>query len=149
MSQTYSIVAKTTPSAAYAYVADLTLHPQWSPDEMKMESVTPGPAAVGSQYKAVGNLLGRPNSATVTITAMEPGKRFSFESQDGNSEWAHEFNFTGIDGGTQIDRIVNPIKAPPGFAILAVILNPFVIRPGSMKSMGMLRDRLEATSAAK
>ena len=115
---------------------------------MKMELVTSGPVAVGSQYKAVGHLGGRPNPSTVTITAMEPGKRFAFRSQDGNSEWNHEFVFTAVDGGTWIDRIVNPIKTPSGFPILFFILHPFVIGPGNMKSLGMLKERLETGKQA-
>jgi len=144
MLRTYSIVANTTPAEAYSYVADLLHHPEWSPDNMKIELVSPGPVAVGSQYKAVAHLVGKPNPSTDTITAMEPGKRFAFRAQDGNSEWSHEFVFTAVDGGTRIDRIVNSIKTPAGFPILFVILHPFVIGPGNMKSLGMLKDRLEA-----
>jgi len=144
MSRTYTIVANTTPAAAYAYVADLLRHPEWSAHNMKMELLTPGLVAVGSQYKAVGDLGGRPNPSTVTITAMEPDKRFAFRTQDGNSEWTHEFVFTAVDGGTRIDRIVDPFKPPPGFGIFSAIFHPFVIGPGNMKSLGMLKDRLEA-----
>jgi hypothetical protein len=148
VSKTFSVIAKTTPEAAYAYVADMLSHPEWSPDSMKMEAETPGPIAVGSRFKAVAHLVGRPNPSTVEITAMEPPKRFAFKSTDSNSEWLHEFTFTPEDGGTRIDREVTPVRTPPGFGILFTILFPFVIKPGNMKCMGMLKDRLEAKAGA-
>jgi hypothetical protein len=144
--KTYSIVAKTTPEAAYAYVADLTKHPEWSPDDMKIVPDSPGAVAVGSKYKAVGNLVGRPNPSEVEITALEPSRLVAFTSTDGNSKWQHEFRFSRENGGTRIDRTVTSLKTPPGFGILFAILHPFVIGPGNMKSMGLLRDRLEAKS---
>ena len=142
--RTYSIVAKTTPEAAYAYVADLTKHPEWSPDNMKMVAESPGVVGVGSKYKAVGHLVGKPNPSEVEITALKPGQLFAFTSTDGNSKWQHEFTFTGENGGTRIDRTVTPLKTPPAFGIIFFVLHPFVIGPGNMKSLGMLKDRLEA-----
>ena len=144
--KTYSIVAKTTPDAAYAYLADLTKHPEWSPDDMKMVAETPGVVTVGSRYKAVGNLVGRPNPSVVEIIGLEPGRLVAFTSTDGNSKWQHEFTLTPEGGTTRINRKVTPLKAPPGFGILFAIFHPFIIGPGNMKSMGMLRDRLEGRS---
>jgi uncharacterized protein YndB with AHSA1/START domain len=142
--QTYSIVAKTTPEKAYAYIADLTKHPEWSPDDMKMSPDSPGEVRVGSTYHAEGNLVGRRNPSTVEITALEPGRLVAFTSTDGNSKWQHEFRFVSENGGTRIDRTVTPLKTPPGFGVLFFLLHPFVIGPGNMKTLGMLRDRLEA-----
>src|SRR5258708_36337685 len=143
--KTYSIVAKTTPEAAYAYVADVTKHPEWSPDDMKVVAETPGPAAVGSKYKAEAHLVGKPNPSTVEITALAPGRLVTFTAVDGNSTWQHEFTFTRENGGTRIDRKVTPLKTPGAFGIIFFALHPFVIGPGNMKCLGMLKDRLEAT----
>jgi hypothetical protein len=141
---TYSIVANTTPEAAYAYVADITTHPEWSPDSMKVEPEQGGPPAVGAKYKTVGHLVGKPNPSLVEITALTPGRSVTFTATDGNSQIQHEFTFTKDPNGTRIDRNVTGIKSPLVFKIIFPILEPLVIRPGTMKSMGMLKDRLEA-----
>ncbi len=143
MERTYSIVTKASPEAAYDYVADITRHPEWSPDNMKMEPVAAGPVGVGSQFKAVGNLVGRPNASTLQVIALDKPRRFSFKAVDGNSEWIHEFLFSEVPEGTRIDRHVTAVRTPPGFGILFTLLEPFVVRPGNNKSMGMLRDRLD------
>lgn len=143
MAETYSILVKTTPDRAYAYVADLSRHPEWSPDEMKMQAETPGPVTVGSTFKAVGNLVGKPNTSTVEVIAFEEPRRFAFKATDSNSEWLHEFLFTPQDGGTRIDRRVTILRGPALLKVIFPILHPLVIKPGNMKSMGMLRDQLE------
>src|SRR5437899_3622810 len=97
MAKTYTVVANTTPAAAYAYVADLPRHPEWSPDEMQIAPETPGPVEVGRAYRAEGKLVGRPNPSTVEVTAMEEPRRFAFKATDANSQWLHEFTFTPSD----------------------------------------------------
>jgi len=141
---TYSIVASTTPEAAYAYVADITKHPEWSPDNLKVDPEQAGPPAVGAKYKTIGHLVGKPNSSVVEITALTPDRAVTFTATDGNSIFQHEFTFTKEQGGTRIDRNVTAIKSPMIFKIISPILEPLVIRPGTMKSLGMLKDRLEA-----
>jgi hypothetical protein len=141
---TYSIVANTTPEAAYAYVADITTHSEWSPDNIKVEPEQAGPPSVGAKYKMVGDLVGKPNSSVVVITALTPGRSVTFMATDSNSEIQHEFTFTKDPNGTRVDRNVTGIKGPLIFKIIFPILEPLVIRPGTMKCMGMLKDRLEA-----
>lgn len=63
------------------------------------------------------------------------------------SEWLHEFRFTPTEGGTRIDRQVTVLKAPALLRVIWPIMHPLVIGPGNMKSMGMLRDRLESQTA--
>ena len=144
---TYSIVASTTPEAAYAYVADITKHPEWSPDSMQIEPEQAGPPAVGSKYKATGHLQGKPNSSVVEITALNPDHSVTFTATDGNSIFQHEFVFTKEPGGTRIDRNVTPIKTPLFFKLIFPMLEPLVIRKGTMRSQGMLKDRLEAAKS--
>ena len=140
--KTYSVIATTTPDKAYAYVSEIPKHPEWSPDSLKVEGG--GPAAVGSKYETVGHLQGKPNPSTVEIEALEPGKRVVFTSTDPTSAWRHEFSFSPADGGTRIDRKVSVIKAPFFLNVVFPLLHPFVIGPGNMKSMNMLKDKLEA-----
>ena len=140
---TYSIVANTTPEAAYAYVADITTHPVWSPDSMKVESLQPGAPAVGSKYKAEAHLVNKSNLSVVEITAMSPNRSVTFTATDSTSLFQHEFVFTRQNGATRIDRNVTPMKTTLFFKIISPVLEPLVVRPGSMKCLGLLKDRLE------
>jgi len=146
MSKTYSIVVKTTPEAAYAYVADVLSHPEWSPDDMTVTAEQPGPVRVGSTFKASGKLLGKQNPSTVEVTAMQPASLFAFKATDGNSVVQHEFEFRPGEGGTRIDRRVTFLKTPAAFSILFPLFHPFVIGPGNMKTLSLLKDRLEANA---
>src|SRR5690349_6217414 len=139
--KTYSVLAKTTPEKAYAYLADIGKHAEWSPDNLKVSG--PGTPAVGAKYETVGHLQGKPNTSTVEITDLRPSSRVAFTSTDKMSSWLHEFTLTPDGGGTRIDRKVSVIKAPLMLSVVFPILHPFVIGPGNMKSMNMLKEKLE------
>ena len=147
MANTYSIVAKVDPKVAYSYVADLNRHVEWSPDNLQIQPEQTGPIQVGSRFKTVGHLQGKPNPSTVEVVAMEEPRLFAFKSTDGNSEWLHEFSFVPESGGTRIDRKVTVLRAPTFLYVVWPILHPLVVKPGNMKSMGMLRDHLERLPA--
>jgi hypothetical protein len=54
---------------AFDYVSDLTRHPEWSGGELKIEALTPGPIAVGKEYRSRGEVAiqkDRPNTVQVT-----------------------------------------------------------------------------------
>jgi uncharacterized protein YndB with AHSA1/START domain len=144
--KTYSVAARTTPEKAYAYLSDLRRHPEWSPDNLTVEQQGSGDVAVGTRYRTVGHLQGKPNEAIVEITQLAPPTRFAFTSADrnGRSTWLHEFTLTPESGGTRIDRKVSVVKAPALLNLVFPLLHPIVIGPGNMKSMGMLKAKLEA-----
>lgn len=53
--------------AAYPYVADFERHVEWSPDSLKIEPSQPGPTVVGSNFKSVGLLQGKPNLSEISL----------------------------------------------------------------------------------
>jgi len=144
--KTYSVAVTTTPEKAYAYLSDLRRHAEWSPDNLTVEQHGSGEVQVGTRYRTVGHLQGQPNEAIVEITTLAPPTRFSFTSADSNgrSTWLHEFTLTPESGGTRIDRKVSVVKAPALLNVIFPLLHPIVIGPGNMKSMGMLKAKLEA-----
>ena len=144
--KTYSVVARTAPETAYVYLSDLRRHPEWSPDHLTVEQQGSGDVKLGTRYRTVGHLQGKPNEAIVEIIQLAPATRFSFSSADSNgrSTWLHEFTLTPENGGTRIDRKVSVVRAPMLLNIIFPLLHPIVIGPGNMKSMGMLKAKLEA-----
>jgi uncharacterized protein YndB with AHSA1/START domain len=129
----------------FDYVSDLTRHPEWSGGELKIEALTPGPIAVGKEYRSRGEVAvqkDRPN--TVRISAYEPPHKFGFVANDPDfGDVSHVFTFTQQDGGVLIERAMtvslNPIVAF-GFRFL---IYPFVGRPSMNKSLARLKEKLE------
>jgi|RhiMetdeSRZDD1v2_1073273.scaffolds.fasta_scaffold08272_6 uncharacterized protein YndB with AHSA1/START domain len=129
----------------FDYVSDLTRHPEWSGGELKIEALTPGPIAVGKEYRSRGEVAvqkDRPN--TVRISAYEPPHKFGFVANDPDfGDVSHVFTFTQRDGGVLIERAMtvslNPIVAF-GFRFL---IYPFVGRPSMNKSLARLKKKLE------
>jgi len=129
----------------FDYVSDLTRHPEWSGGELKIEALTPGPIAVGKEYRSRGEVAvqkDRPN--TVRISAYEPPHKFGFVANDPDfGDVSHVFTFTQQDAGVLIERAMtvslNPIVAF-GFRFL---IYPFVGRPSMNKSLARLKKKLE------
>src|ERR1043165_2228771 len=60
----YPVVIRAQPEAVFAYISDLTRHPEWSGGNLKVDALSSGPVAVGMQYVSHGDVPGqkdRPN----------------------------------------------------------------------------------------
>ena len=109
---TFRVHVDAPPERVYSYVADFTRHPEWSPDEMKIEAVTPGPTRVGSTYKAEGTLQGKRNRSELQVTALTPSSRIAFTATDKSGPLFHTFTFTSQDGGTLVERNLAAPRLP-------------------------------------
>jgi uncharacterized protein YndB with AHSA1/START domain len=143
--RTHRVLVNAPLQRAFDYVSDLTRHPEWSGGELKIEALTPGPIAVGKEYRSRGEVAvqkERPN--TVRVSAYEPPHKFGFVANDPDfGDVSHVFTFTKQDGGILIERAMtvslNPIIAF-GFRFL---IYPFVGRPSMNKALAKLKKKLE------
>ena len=55
--------------AVYDYVSDFTRHGEWS-DGLKVEAISDGPLAVGSEFRSVGKQLGKDAENSVKIVRI-------------------------------------------------------------------------------
>ncbi len=144
--RTHQILVHAPLQQAFDYVSDLTRHPEWSGGELKIEALTPGPIAVGKEYRSRGEVAvqkDRPN--TVRVSVYEPPHKFEFIANDPDfGDVSHVFTFTQQSGGVLIERAMtvslNPIIAL-GFRFL---IYPFVGRPSMNKSLAKLKEKLES-----
>lgn len=127
---------------AHAYVADVSRHPEWAMDQMKVDGPA-GPAGVGTEFHAVGHLNGRPNPSTVRITATDPPRRFEFEAEDRSGITGHVFTFEATGSGTLVRRRIYGVKQPWTGPILFLLFRG-VINRNFNGALARLRDRLEA-----
>jgi len=145
VSNIYRVVINAAPEKVFAYVSDLTRHPEWSGGKLRIESLTPGPVAVGSQYKSYGEVAvekNRPNE--LAVTHYEPPTHFVFTAQDRDfGEVVNDFKFTPQEGGTLMERTLsmkmNPIMA---FAF-KLFIRPLIGQPMMDKAFARLKEKLE------
>ena len=141
----YRVLIKSPTEKVFAYVSDLTRHPEWSGGELRIESLTPGPVAVGSQYKSFGEVAvqkNRPNE--LRVTHYEPPTRFVFTAQDSDfGEVTHGFTFTSQPGGTLVERTVSMRMNPLMAFALKFFIRPMIGKPMMDKAFARLKDKLE------
>ena len=141
----YSVDVKAPPAKVFDYVADVSRHGEWgsADDHMKATAEKPGPAAMGSRYKAEGMLNGKLNNSTVTITALEAPKRLAFDAEDANSVFHHEFVLSAADGGTHVERHVTMTKGPFYFPLVLAIFSS-TVKKNYNGAMSNLKTKMES-----
>ena len=143
--RSHQIVVHAPLQKAFDYVSDLTRHPEWSGGELKIEALSPGPIAVGKEYRSRGEVAiqkDRPN--TVRVTEYAPPHMFSFVANDPDfGEVTHVFTFREQNGDILITRAMtvnlNPFVAF-GFRFFVY---PLIGRPSMNRAMAGLKAKLE------
>lgn len=145
---TFSVHIGRPPEEVFDYLVDVSRHPEWSPDDMRVEPLDSGPVTVGSRFRTSGTLFGRRNHATVEVTRMQHPGRFAFVATDSRGPLTHEFTLTRDPAGTRVDRQL--FSPPPSLAarLLFALLLPLAIRPNFMRGLHLLKERLEAGAPA-
>ena len=118
----------------FGYVADISKHGEWGNPSQKLqvEKTSAGPVGQGSTFKSTGKQFGTQND-TVTITEYVPNQRVSYESQGKAGHIRHSFEVKTADGGVQLTKSFDVIKAGFPFVIFQPIVKAFIL-PGAMKS---------------
>jgi len=129
---------------AFDYLSDLTRHPEWS-GGLKIEPLTPGPIAVGKEYRSQGEVAvqkDRPN--TVRISRYEPPHTFGFIARDPSfGEVSHVFTLAGKDDSVLITRTMTVNLNILLAFLFRFFIYPLIGRPSMDKSLTALQARLE------
>jgi len=130
---------------AFDYVSDLTRHPEWSGGNLRIEAVTPGPIAVGKEYRSRGEVAvqkDRPN--TVQITEYKSPHKFAFAAKDPDfGKVTHEFSFTEQEGGVLITRTMTVHLNPFVAFAFRFFIYPLIGRPSMNRAMTGLKAKLD------
>jgi hypothetical protein len=131
--------------STFDYVSDLTRHPEWSPGELKIEAVTPGPIAVGKEYFSRGEVAlqkDRPNK--VRISEYEPPRTFGFIANDPDAgDVSHLFTFVEQNEGVLVTRTMTLSLNPIVAFLFRFFIYPLVGSPSMERSLAALKRRLE------
>ena len=132
--------------AVYDYVSDFTRHGEWS-DGLKVEAISDGPLAVGSEFRSVGKQFGKDAENSVKIVEYDPPNRLGFTSSDGKFDFLNEMSFQSQNGGTVLERHLT-FDATPAIAIaFKLFIGPFFAGPSMNKTLKNLKEKVEQSAS--
>ncbi len=145
----YRVVIDAKPEVVFAYVSDLTKHPEWSGGHLEIEALTSGPVAVGNQYRSHGEVATEKNRLNeLRVTGYEPPTRFAFVAKDPDfGEVSHVFTFTPQAGWTLMERVVTIIMPPWVAFAFRTFIYPIIGKPMMDRSLRQLKGKLEQRAA--
>lgn len=141
-SNTVAIDIDAPPEKVFSYLADFTRHGEWSMSVSKLEQLTPGPIAVGSEFKS-SETIPIEFDSFAQIKALDEPTRIAWESTDHKvfrTNW--EFEISPIPGGTHVVQRVT-------FYPISDLGNQFLpvreqqVEPENLASLGRLKEILE------
>ena len=138
----YRVHISAKPEDVFPYLSDLTRHGEWN-QSLSVEAASDGPAAVGSQYRSTGRMMGKEFKNDVRITELESPTRLSFISNDGKNDFLQEFTFRPIGGGTSLERRVTFEMNPLMMLMFKAVIGPLMANPSMNKSLKALKGKLE------
>ena len=134
-----------SPGDVFNYVSDLSKHVEWAAnDDLKIEAVSEGPPAVGSEYKSSVQFMGNQVNAQTKVTALESPTKFSFTVTEPDSTHDHDFTFEGEAGGTRLERKTAHHLPFVKWMMFLLIGGPFVAKPAHNKAYAKLKEKLKS-----
>ena len=130
------------PEVIFAYVADLTHHDQWAANQLQIEPVSPGPAAVGSRYRSTAQVNGITFTAELQVTKYQPPREFAFAGEDQTGRFEHQFTIQPHAHGAQVERQVSFTLTVRQWLMFLLLLYP-VRLPAAKKALALLKRRVE------
>lgn len=138
-----SVRIEATQEKAFAYLADIARHGEWTDDKVVIEPASEGEVGVGSRFRSTGHMMGKDWPMELEVTAWEPPSRLAFTTTSDKERYEHEFVLRRADGGTIVERRNTPTRQPLGFRVMGPIINPLVAKRSMRRSLRNLKARLE------
>ena len=111
----------------FSYLADFPRHSEWAQHRLKLEPMSPGPVGQGTTFQSVGHQMGRDFEETVTVTEFAPNERIVFESQGREARFRHWIQLQPGDGGVQVTKGFEVVKAPFPMSLLAPVIMTLMV----------------------
>ena len=132
------------PEDVFAAVCDLTRHPQFAANEdLTVEAVSEGDAAVGSVYRPKVRFMGSNVKAELRVTEFQSPSRFCFIASDSSGVHTHEIDIRPDNGGSHIERTTTGVMPLVIFIGFKVWGWRFVGKPGMKKWYEKLKSQVE------
>jgi uncharacterized membrane protein len=126
------------PSQVFAYVADLTRHPEWAQHGLQVKQTSAGGPGMGATYESTAKQFGTQRE-TQAVTEYSPPSRFAFEAKGKLGLARHAFDLSASGGGTRVTKTME-ITQP---SLMAKITAP-MIASQTKKGLGVDLERIKA-----
>jgi hypothetical protein len=120
--------------AVVDYLTDFAHAESWDPGTVSCVQTTPGPVAVGTEWRNVSEFRGRETTLTYRLETLEP-ERLVFVGRNKTATSTDTLTFTPAEGGTSITYHAHVV-----FHGLARLADPFM-----KKEFDRLGDELVGT----
>lgn len=139
----WTIEAPVSPDVAFAYLADVSRHAEWSPKPYWIDPAPELPLVVGSTFTSHGQIPGdKDHTNEVEVIELDPPRTLTLKSTERGEVYLHRFDVVEAAPRCEITRIVDSPKPTGLLGLLFPVIFALVIRPEVSKGMQMLRDRL-------
>jgi uncharacterized protein YndB with AHSA1/START domain len=145
VTNSYRVWVKAPTEAVFAYVSDLTRHPEWSGARLQIVAVSSDSIAVGKQYISHGDVANQKDRLNqLHVTEYQSPTRFAFIARDPDfGDVPHIFTFTPKDGGTLLERTVTVTLSPARAFLFRTLIRPLLAKPLMDKALAKLKAKLE------
>ncbi len=111
----------------YSFVSDVANAPRWMPwadETVVIDGPEPAGVAEGQRRLITQTDFGIQTETVLEATRVEPGRRYTFESIEGPTDFQATYRFEPVEGGTRLTRSYL-VEMPGG---VARILEPVIAR---------------------
>jgi hypothetical protein len=128
-------------SEVFAYIADLTKHPEWAQHGLQVKQTSGGGPGTGATYESTAKQFGTQRE-TQTVTEYSSPIRFVFEAKGKLGLARHTFDLSPSGGGTRVTKTME-ITQP---SLMAKITAPMIAsqtKKGLRVDLERIKARLE------
>jgi hypothetical protein len=105
MQVNHAIELPLPPDQVFAYITNLENERRWQAEIERIQLLTPGPLALGSEFEEVRRSLGRQYTWRFRVTEFEPPWRFSIASIQGKPRYTGSRICSQTPTGTRLIEI--------------------------------------------
>lgn len=141
--RSWTVEVPVSPEVAFAYIADVQRHAEWSPKPYWIDPPPPLPLSVGSTFTSHGRIPGdKDHTNVVEVVDIDPPHSLTLASTERGERYVHRFDIVATASGSEITRTVDSPEPTGLLGVLFPVLFALVIEPDVSKGMEMLRSNL-------
>jgi len=136
------IVVRKPPAQVFAYLADISRHPEWAAHKLTLRQTSPGPIGLNTTFDSVGVQLRLPLKDKVRVSEYVPNERFAYDSYGDLGDYRHYFRLEPEGDGTRI-RYGAIFLGGPLYKKLPAYPIWLLVPCGLRRDLRRIRERLE------
>lgn len=143
----HRVVVERPPDEVFEFLTDLSNVPEWQSGAVEVREPD-GALEVGTTYVEVLQFLGKRMEATIEVTELEPGRRFSLRTRSGPIPFEVRHTLEPANGGSAT-RVHVELQGEPGG--LFKLAEPLVMRNAKRQLEGdfaTLKEMVEARGSS-